>query len=122
MLLTPRNVEVLTAHVRQDVGHAISVMLVTAMLASNPDSIDRIKNATNILMSSRYQMMSDIYADVFEESCPAIHEIDLAPRYHITDRRIVDALVEARSRTNPIAVLDHAVWAASGRMPFVFAA
>ena len=118
---SPHHLEVLTGHVRQDVDHAVSVMVASAMLINGREDILAIKNATNILMSSRYEMMSGIYRDVFGEACASIDEIDLAPAYQVTDRRIADELTEARSRTPVEQVQGHAQWFASDRVPFVFA-
>ncbi|HEY0521866.1 MAG TPA: hypothetical protein VGD08_00650 [Stellaceae bacterium] len=120
--IAPQHLEVLTAHVRQDVTHAIAVMLVTGMLATGRGEVERIKNATNMLMSSRYQMMSETYEEVFEEPCLAIDRINLHPRHHVADRRIAGLLREARTNTLPSTVRDHAAWTASERVPFVFAA
>jgi hypothetical protein len=122
MTITPPHLEVLTAHVRQDVTHAIAVMLVTGMLATGRGDVERIKNATNILMSSRYQMMSDTYEEVFGEPCLSIDRINLHPRHHVADRRIARVLREARTSTLPSTVRDHAAWTGSERVPFVFAA
>lgn len=118
---SPHHLEVLTGHVRQDVDHAVSVMVASAMLINGGEDVLAIKNATNILMSSRYEMMSGIYRDVFGEACASIDEINLGSAYHVTDQRIADELTEARSRTPVEQVEGHAQWFASDRVPFVFA-
>ncbi len=118
---TPHHLEVLTGHVRQDVDHAVSVMVASALLVNGEDDISAIKNATNILMSSRYEMMTGIYRDVFGEACASIDEIDLAPAYYVMDHRIADELTEARARTPVEQVVGHSTWFASDRLPFVFA-
>ncbi|MGD9172328.1 MAG: hypothetical protein PVI97_20080, partial [Candidatus Thiodiazotropha sp.] len=59
--LTQRHLMVFIAHVQYDVLHAISVMLATSLFGHEKESMQQIKQATNMLMSSRYSMMSDIY-------------------------------------------------------------
>ena len=117
---TPQHFEVLSGHVQQDVDHAISVMVATALLIDGNEDIQALKNATNMLMASRYAMMSGIYRDVFNAPCASIDEIALAPVYHVDDRRIAEQLIAARSRTPDGQVADQAAWSASDRVPFVF--
>ncbi|MHA7816881.1 MAG: hypothetical protein ACX93N_10425 [Pseudohaliea sp.] len=118
---TPRHVEVLSGHVRQDVEHAIAVMVATALLVQDEEDVEAIRNATNMLMASRYAMMSGLYRAVFGEPCASIGELDLAQRYRVADRRIADALREARTRVPTDRVPDHARWSSSDHVPFVFA-
>ncbi|RCX23909.1 hypothetical protein [Thioalbus denitrificans] len=113
---------VFIAHVAYDVLHAISVMLVTSFFTTDDDSVARIKGATNLLMSGRYAMMSDLYRHVFDEPCPGPAEIGLAPAYHIADRRIEAALLEARAQAGASRVADAAGYRARTDLPFVFAA
>jgi hypothetical protein len=115
---SPRHVEVLTSHVRQDVEHAISVMLVTAMYVRDDADIDAIKRATNIVMATRFEMMTDIHQHVFGEPCASLGEIGLAPRYRVGEERIADALTEARGRVDPAAVVAHAEYL-DAPLPFV---
>ena len=117
---SPQHFAVLSGHVQQDVDHAISVMVATALLVDGDEDIRALKNATNILMASRYAMMSGIYRDVFNAPCASIDELALAPVYHVGDRRIAEQLIAARSRTPAGQVADQAAWAASDRVPFVF--
>jgi hypothetical protein len=118
--LTRRHLHVFIAHVQYDVLHAISVMLVTSFYCDNEQAMADIKGATNMLMSGRYGMMSAMYRHVFGEECPALHEIDLAPQYHITDRRIEEALREARSQVADGTVVDAAAYRQQQATPFVF--
>ncbi|MES9868324.1 MAG: hypothetical protein ABW090_06630 [Sedimenticola sp.] len=118
--LTRKHLIVFIAHVQYDVLHAISVMLVTSFFNHEDDAVSRIKQATNTLMSSRYCMMSDLYRHVFEEACADIDGIDLAPEYHLKDRRIADALLEARKQVAPDRVVGGVDYQRSEKLPFVF--
>ena len=109
------------AHVQYDVLHAISVMLATSLLGHQEDSVEQIKQATNMLMSSRYNMMSGLYRHVFEESCPGIDGIALEPKYRIGDRRIEQALLAARREVADSTVVDGAAYKSATAVPFVFA-
>ncbi len=118
--LTRRQLHVFIAHVQYDVLHAISVMLVTSFYGNDVQAMADIKGATNMLMAGRYGMMSAMYQHVFADPCPALNEIDLAPHYHIADRRIEEALREARSQVADGTVVDAASYRESLAMPFVF--
>ncbi len=119
--LTREHLIVFVAHVQYDVLHAISVMLVTSFYANDEEAIARIKAATNMLMSGRYGMVSELYEHVFKEACPGLHEIDLPSQYHITDRRIEQALLKARSEVAEGRVVDTEAYRQKTAMPFVFA-
>lgn len=119
--LTREQLLVFVAHVQYDVLHAISVMLVTSFYSRDDDSIERIKGATNMLMSGRYGMMTEMYRHVFDETCPSLHEIGLEDRYHIRDRRIEQALREARAKVADGRVVDAESYRNSSSLPFVFA-
>lgn len=119
--LTREQLLVFVAHVQYDVLHAISVMLVTSFYSRDDDSIERIKGATNMLMSGRYGMMTEMYRHVFDETCPSLHEIGLEDRYHIRDRRIEQALREARAKVADGRVVDAESYRNSSFQPFVFA-
>jgi hypothetical protein len=118
--LTREQLLVFVAHVQYDVLHAISVMLVTSFYSRDEDAVERIKGATNMLMSGRYGMMTEMYRHVFGEECPSLHDIGLDARYHIRDRRIEKALLEARARVAAGRVLDARAYRNSTVAPFVF--
>ncbi len=118
--LTREQLLVFVAHVQYDVLHAISVMLVTSFYCRDEEAIVRIKGATNMLMSGRYGMMTAMYRHVFDEKCPSLQEIGLDPRYHIHDRRIEQALLEARAGVADGRVVDAEAYRHSTEMPFVF--
>jgi pyrroloquinoline quinone (PQQ) biosynthesis protein C len=118
--LTQKHLIVLIAHVQYDVLHAISVMLITSFFNYENDAVSQIKQATNTLMSSRYGMMSDLYRHIFEEECPNIDEIGLESRYQLRDRRIADALIEARKKIAPERVVNGEEYRLSNHLPFVF--
>lgn len=99
--LTARDLEVFIAHVRYDVLHAVSVMLVTSLHMRRQSDVDVVKNACNTLMASRYAMMSDVHAHVFGENCPSLADMGLEARYRLTDRRIEAALRAARAGIDP---------------------
>jgi pyrroloquinoline quinone (PQQ) biosynthesis protein C len=88
--------QVFIEHVRYDVLHAVSVMLVTSLHMRGSDDLATVKGACNALMASRFAMMSGIYRAVFGESSPGLDEIGLEARYRLRDRRIASALIEAR--------------------------
>ncbi|MGD8908432.1 MAG: hypothetical protein PVI92_03725 [Chromatiales bacterium] len=119
--LTQRHLIVFIAHVQYDVLHAISVMLATSLFGYEENAIDRIKQATNMLMSGRYNMMSGLHSHLFGEPCSEISGIDLDACYHISDRRIEAALLAARQSVADETVVDSAAYKASRRTPFVFA-
>ncbi len=118
--LTQRHLFVFIAHVKYDVLHAISVMLATSLFGHEADAMQRIKQATNMLMSGRYNMMSSLYAHLFGEPCDGIADIGLDPRYRISDRRIEAALLAARQQVADPTVVDAAAYKAGREVPFVF--
>ena len=118
--LTRRHLHVFIAHVQYDVLHAISVMMVTSFFTGDEDAVARIKNAVNMLMSGRYAMMSDVYRYVFDEPCAGIQEINLESRYQLTDRRIEQALREARARVAVATVIGGEAYRQREDVPFVF--
>jgi hypothetical protein len=119
--LTRYHLTVFIAHVQYDVLHAISVMLVTSLFGHEKGALRQIKQATNMLMSSRYNMMSDIYRLLFSEPCRNIDTIGLDARYHISDRRIEKALIAARQEVSNRTVVNASDYKAEQRVPFVFA-
>jgi hypothetical protein len=119
--LTRRQLIVFIAHVQYDVLHAISVMLATSLFGYEPDTLNRIKQATNMLMSSRYNMMSDIYRHLFDEPCADIDAIGLDAGYHVSDRRIEKALLSARQEVAESRVVSASEYKAGRHVPFVFA-
>jgi len=121
LTLTARDLEVFIAHVRYDVLHAVSVMLVTSLHMKDDSDVAVVKNACNTLMAGRYAMMGDVYAHVFGESCPALAEIGLEPRYQLTDRRMEAALVAARQTIAAKRVVRGDKYRARTDVPLVFA-
>lgn len=119
--LSPKDLEVFIAHVRYDVLHAVSVMLVTSLHMHQPKDLAVVKNACNTLMSSRFAMMTAMHDHVFGEPCASLAEIGLEERYRLTDGRIAAALVEARRTISPDRVVDGEAYRASDMVPFVFA-
>jgi hypothetical protein len=119
--LTQEQLIVLIAHVRYDVLHAIAVMMVTSLYVKQDADVDTIKGATNTLMAGRYGMMTELYHHVFGEACPSLAEIDLAPHYHLRDRRIEHALRRARAEVADGRVVDAAGYRRKQELPFVFA-
>ena len=112
--LTPHHLEVFIAHVRYDVLHAVSVMLVTS-LHMLPDELAVVKNACNMLMAGRTAMMSGLYTHVFGEDCP---EVRLEPRYRVTDPRIDAALITARRSIAPQRVVGGNAYREQTATPF----
>ncbi len=120
--LNQYHLSVFIAHVQYDVLHAISVMLATSFFTPDETAISQIKQATNTLMSSRYDMMSGLYRHIFDESCPKISDIDLPGTYHLSDRRIGQALLKARQEIAPERMIDGTDYRESQHLPFVFKA
>ena len=118
--LTRRHLIVFIAHVQYDVLHAISVMLATRFFNLDRDGVRQIKQATNTLMASRYEMMTSLYRHVFVEPCAAIHDIGLDDRYRLTDRRIAAVLLQARRQIAPERVVGGDDYRCSESLPFVF--
>ncbi|MBW9257865.1 MAG: iron-containing redox enzyme family protein [Candidatus Thiodiazotropha sp. (ex. Lucinisca nassula)] len=119
--LTQHHLIVFIAHVQYDVLHAISVMLATSLLGHEAGYEEKIKQATNMLMSSRYNMMSGLYRHLFDEPCDNIDQIGLESRYRITDRRIEQALLAARQEVADASVSDAQAYKSDNQVPFVFA-
>ncbi|MCG8038013.1 MAG: iron-containing redox enzyme family protein [Candidatus Thiodiazotropha taylori] len=119
--LTQHHLIVFIAHVQYDVLHAISVMLATSLLGHEAGYEEKIKQATNMLMSSRYNMMSGLYRHLFDEPCDNIDQIALESRYRITDRRIEQALLAARQEVADASVSDAQAYKSDDQVPFVFA-
>lgn len=115
------HLHVFIAHVQYDVLHAIAVMMVTSLHVRCDEDIDAVKGATNTLMAGRYGMMTSMYEHVFGESCPNLGEIDLDPRYHLRDRRIEQALREARVLAAHGTVIDTSAYRQEESTPYVFA-
>ncbi|MEW5726184.1 MAG: hypothetical protein AB1918_00015 [Pseudomonadota bacterium] len=119
--LTQKDLEVFIAHVRYDVLHAVSVMLVTSLHMRGPEDLGAVKNACNTLMSSRHGMMTDLYAHVFGEECASIKDIGLEARYRLTDRRIEHLLRDARATVADDRVVGGFTYRGRTDVPFVFA-
>lgn len=119
--LTARHLEVFSAHVRYDVLHAVSVMLVTSLHMRGPEDLEAVKGACNALMAGRHGMMTGLHAHVFGETCPSLADVGPADRYRLKDRRIEAALIEARRATRPEQVEGGAAWRTDTATPFVFA-
>lgn len=119
--LTADHLDVFIAHVKYDVLHAISVMLVTGFYAEDETAVERVKGAVNALMAGRYGMMTEMYRHVFEEACAGLAEIDLADRYRLRDRRIEQALLRARGEVASSSVVDAAAYRQREDTPYVFA-
>ncbi|MHB8884969.1 MAG: hypothetical protein ACYC5H_07750 [Methylovirgula sp.] len=120
MALTPSHLEVFIEHVRFDALHAVSVMLVTSMHMRSADDLAAVKGACNMLMSSRYAMMSDLYAHVFKEPCSDLMLAGVEPRYQLSDHRIVVALATARRSVRSDSLLGGQGYGERA-MPFCFA-
>jgi len=110
--LDGRSMEIWSAHVRQDVAHAIAVMVATGFHVDDETDVARIENATNILMAFRYDMMSDIYREVYGTPCATVAEIGLERRYFLHDDRIVTLLAAERAKLRPGSVREPAQYAA----------
>jgi hypothetical protein len=119
--LTQYHLIVFIAHVQYDVLHAISVMLATSLLGHEEHSVEQVKQATNMLMSGRFNMMSGLYRQLFNEPCNNIDQIALEPRYQITDRRIEKALLAARQEVTEGTVQESQSYKTNSQVPFVFA-
>ncbi len=117
--LTQQHLIVLIAHVKYDVLHAISVMLVTSFFAYEEDYFDQIKGAVNTLMAARYGMMSDLYRGLFGEECKGMEGSDA--RYHLRDRRIETLLRQARANIADNAVVESDAYRQKAETPFIFA-
>jgi hypothetical protein len=104
LALDPKSMEIWSSHVKQDVEHAIAVMIATSFYVRDKADEVRIERATNVLLAYRYDMMSDIYREVFGLICPKIAAIGLNPRHRPDNRRIEPLLALARRRIQPAAV------------------
>ena len=118
--VTHDQVEVLTAHVKYDVLHAVSVMLVTALHMREEGDLAAVKGACNALMAARHGMMSGLYRHVFGEPCATLADIGLEQRYWLTDRRIGEALTAARGRVAPSTVGGGEDYRRRTELPFLF--
>ncbi len=113
--LTPHHLEVFIAHVRYDVLHAVSVMLVTSLHMRQPQDLLAVKNACNMLMVGRTAMMTGLYAHVFGEPCP---EVRLEPCHRVANSRIEAALIAARRFIAPQRVVGGEAYRDSTATPF----
>lgn len=116
--LTPHHLEVLIAHVRYDVLHAVSVMLITALHLEGEGDRERVRNACNMLMSGRYAMMSGLYRHVFGEDCPGGGPAGFEPRHRVSDPRIAEALIAARRTVDSAQVIGGEAYRRSTALPF----
>jgi hypothetical protein len=120
LAITRHHLDVFIAHVRYDVMHAISVMLVTSLHMPNAGDMDRVKGSCNALMAARFAMMSELFEHVFGSPCPSLADLAPEPRYRLKDRRIADALIQARAQVPPERVADGAAYASRSGLPFLF--
>lgn len=116
--LTPHHLEVFIAHVRYDVLHAISVMLITALHLEGEGDRERVKAACNMLMSGRHAMMSGLYRHVFGEECPGAGPAGFETRHRVADPRIGEALIRARRGIDPAQVAGGEAYRLSTALPF----
>jgi pyrroloquinoline quinone (PQQ) biosynthesis protein C len=118
LALSPAGMEIWSSHVKQDVQHAIAVTIATCFYVRDTEDIDRIRAATNVLMAFRYEMMSDIYEDVFGSDCARIAEVPLEPVHRLRDRRIEPLLLTARRQVSSLSVRDYEAYLRSeGALP-----
>jgi hypothetical protein len=113
IVLDPMSMEIWSSHVKQDVEHAIAVMIATSFYVRDKADEGRIERATNVLLAYRYDMMSDIYREVFDLDCPKIAHIGLSARHLPDDRRIKPLLAVARERIHPASVWRYTDYVAS---------
>ena len=113
--LTPHHLEVFIAHVRYDVLHAVSVMLVTSLHMHRPEDMAVVKNACNMLMAGRSAMMTGLYQHVFGEACPPVK---LETRYRVSDPRMDVALIAARRSIAAHRVVGGEAYRSSTVTPF----
>jgi hypothetical protein len=111
--LDSKSMEIWSSHVKQDVEHAIAVMIATSFYVRDQADEGRIERATNVLLAYRYDMMSDIYREVFGLTCPKIAQIGLNSRHLPDDRRIKPLLAAARERIQPASVWRYKDYVAS---------
>jgi hypothetical protein len=118
IMVEPRQVEVLTGHVRQDVEHAVGVMLVAALWVRSEADMRRIMDTASAVMAGRYAMMTAIFEDTFGEPCPHLESLPIDPDYQLADRRILAALAEARSMADPSRIASNDYPADAVHLPF----
>jgi hypothetical protein len=121
LALTAKDLEVFIAHVRYDVLHAVSVMLVTSLHMRGESDLATVKNACNTLMAARFGMMTDMHEAVFGERCAALADMGLERRYKLTDCRIAEILRTARKDVGAERVVDSPRYCDRADVPFVFA-
>ncbi len=119
--LTREHLSVFIAHVEGDVLHAIAVMLVTSLFVEGEADVAAIKGATNMLMASRFAMMTGIHRAVFGEPCATLADLDPPACYRLGDRRIETALREARREAEAARLVAGAGYGERTEMPFLFA-
>jgi hypothetical protein len=112
MVIDPASMEIWSLHVKQDVEHAMAVLLATSLHVRDPRDARRIEGATNVLMAFRYDMMSNIYRAVFGEPCETLSNTPLPPCYAFHDQRIWPLLSAARRGIRPGSVLGYADYGA----------
>jgi len=115
--LDAKSTEIWSAHVQQDVSHAVAVMLVTSFFVRGREDIESIKGVTNALMAFRFEMMSDIYEEVFKENCTRIDQIGLRDQYLIPDARLRELLPAMRVTLNPRTVRNFPQYCARVHFP-----
>ncbi len=113
----PETWEIWTAHVRQDVEHAIATLLAAALHCEGPADEARMMQATTTLMSFRYEMMSAIHRAVLDEECAGFGPV--SANYRCVDPRIGEALLRGRLATAPEAVAIGAAYAAAPQPAFL---
>lgn len=113
--LTPGHLEVLIAHVKYDVLHAVSVVAATALHVRSDDDVAAVKQAVNALMAGRHAMMSGMYRHIFGEDCAAYAP---EPRHRVTDGRYRTALRRAREQAAPQCIREGGGYAARAETPF----
>lgn len=111
--LSPHDIEIWTAHVDQDVEHAIAMFIVMALNIKDSSKIEDIKTTVSLVLGFRHAMMDDIYKHVFGYTC---EPIELAPSHCLNVEaleRIQRLLAAARNEVTPETVINGLAYATS---------
>jgi hypothetical protein len=118
--LTRDHLQVLIAHVKYDVMHAISVMFATAFYINNKSDIQKTKEAVNTLMAGRYSMMSGLYRHIFNEDCGDLSSARTSYNYAISGKRVEEELIRHRRSVPDGRVLNQDIYRMNTGHPFVY--
>jgi hypothetical protein len=112
--------EIFRNHSVYDLNYSLAFMLTAALHFHNDHPLVSVKNVINIVMASRYAMLSDLNRIVFDKESPRLYEHESHKQYLVGDRRIENELIIARQKLVEDTVININEYKDKKATPFVF--